>query len=112
MSKSAEDRWKRKQEKEADRKFANDIKFRDGWVCSICKKVMDRKQDLHCHHIIPRENRELRHDLMNGIALCCLHHKFSLEISPHKNAFEFFVWLEKNRPEQFWYLKEKVKNSI
>jgi 5-methylcytosine-specific restriction endonuclease McrA len=87
-------------EKEKDMDFSDIIKIRDGHKCVIC----GRSDHLNTHHIIPRENRATRHDLMNGITLCVLHHKFSLEISPHKNAFEFFLWLKKNRPEQFNYL--------
>ena len=96
----------RKLEKEQDKEFGKSVKDRDGWKCVICGDT----NKPNCHHIVPRENRELRHDFMNGITLCILHHKFSLKISPHKNAFEFFCWLEKNRPEQFLYLKDKVNN--
>lgn len=94
----------RKLEKEQDKEFGKAVKERDGWKCVICGDT----NKPNCHHILPRENRTLRHDLMNGITLCILHHKFSLKISPHKNAFEFFCWLEKNRLEQFLYLKDKV----
>lgn len=97
----------KKIEKEADILFAKVIKERDNWSCAVC----GRKDCLNTHHIIPREDRRTRHDLLNGITLCILHHKFSLEISPHKNAFEFFCWLEKNRPDQFTYLKQFLKFS-
>ena len=104
---SKEDKDRRKKEKEADIAFSKSVKARDFWQCAICNS----HENLHCHHILPRERRDLRHDFLNAITLCCLHHKFSLEISPHKNAFEFFVWLERNRPQQFEYLKGKVKMS-
>lgn len=88
-------------EKLQDKQFAIAVKNRDENKCVIC----GNSDKVNCHHIIPRENREFRHDLNNGISLCFLHHKFSLEISPHKNALAFFLWLEKNRPEQYFYLK-------
>jgi len=91
-------------EKEADIAFAKAVKDRDGWKCIIC----GTNENLHCHHILPRERKDIRHDLINGATLCCLHHKFSLLISPHKNAFEFFIWLQKNRFEQYCYLKSKA----
>lgn len=87
-------------EKELDIQFSKDIKQRDHWQCVICKS----KENLHCHHIIPREDRKLRYDMNNAITLCCLHHKFSLHISPHHNAFAFLHWLMINRQSQFNYL--------
>lgn len=104
LTKAQMEKALKREEKERDIQFAKDVKTRDGWQCVLCPN----RENLHCHHILPRERRDLRHDLKNGITLCCLHHKFSLEISPHKNAFEFFCWLEKFRPETFQYLKEKA----
>ena len=92
----------KKAEKQADIEFGKFIRTRDG-KCMIC----GRKDQLNAHHILPRERRETRHDERNAITLCILHHKFSLDISPHKNAFEFFVWYQANFPENFNYLKSK-----
>lgn len=94
LSKAA--RAEKKLEKQLDIAFALDVKERDNFECVICHS----KDRLNCHHIIPRENRLFRHNINNGITLCILHHKFSLEISPHKNAFAFFQWLIKNRIQQ------------
>ena len=91
-------------EKQKDIEFAREMKVRDG-RCAICGTT----SNLNTHHIMPREDRRLRHDPLNAINLCILHHKFSLEISPHKNALEFFLWLEKNRPEQLNYLRRFSK---
>lgn len=93
--------------KEQDKKFALDIKARDEFKCVICGDL----KNLHTHHILPREQKDVRHALLNGITLCCLHHKFSLKISPHKNAFEFFVWLAEHRPEQFNFCRSHLQRD-
>ena len=60
--------------------------------CAICGK----KELINAHHIIPRENRMFRWEIDNGIALCPKHHRFSLELSPHRNSFEFYRWWGQN----------------
>ena len=99
-----EEKELRKIEKNKDIAFAKEMKAKDGNKCAICGRV----EYLHTHHIIPREDREFRHDPMNVITLCAKHHKFSLDISPHRNAFCFFLWLMENRIEKFNYLKNKL----
>jgi predicted restriction endonuclease len=96
---------KRQEEKKQDEQFARDVKDRDDWKCVICGSPIR----VQTHHIIPRENRLYRHEMLNGITLCVLHHKFSLNISPHKNGFAFFLWLRINRSEQYKWLKENYK---
>ena len=78
------------------------------YKCAICG---DNKIK-HVHHIIPRENKEYRNNINNGIVLCPLHHKYSYNISPHKNPLAFFIWLEKNRFEQYNYLKIELEKII
>lgn len=98
------------------------VKTRDNNRCAICdaragdsyvnKKGKSLKVILNAHHIVPRENKELKFDIMNGITLCgnkLGHHNFSREISAHGNSFAFMVWLIRNRPEQVSYLIEKTK---
>jgi len=102
---------KRKQEKKErnkqDKIWREKIKQRDK-VCVICGS----KEKLNCHHIIPREVNEFRHDELNGILLCPAHHRyFKKQISAHQNSFVFYLWLQENRPKQFKYLKEKWENK-
>lgn len=73
------------------------VKARDDNKCVVCG---DTKL-LNAHHIIPREIKELRFKIENGISLCPLHHQFGLKISAHRNPFAFFAWLVINRPEQY-----------
>jgi hypothetical protein len=107
VNKTSEAKRIRKELKEADIAFALTVKSRDCWKCVICGS----DKNINCHHILPRERRDVRHNLLNGITLCVLHHKFSLNISPHKNAFEFFVWLSRNRVEQYIFCKSMCLNA-
>jgi len=90
--------------RKADARFALEIKRRDGFKCLICGST----RQLNTHHILPRERKDIRHNPLNAVTLCILHHKFSLNCSPHKNAFEFFVWLAEHRPEQYDFCVQNV----
>jgi len=90
-----------------DIEWANAVKDRDGRKCVIC----GNPERLNAHHIIVRENHSVKYDLMNGLSLCPLHHFFNRQISAHNNPLGLIMWLEKNRPEQLNYLKEKM-NAI
>ncbi len=87
--------------------WAKQVKYLDNNECAIC----DKKEYLNAHHIIPVEVEETRLDVLNGITLCPSHHKFSWLLSAHTNPLAFFVWLEENRPHQYEYLKNKIKNN-
>jgi hypothetical protein len=91
-----------------DKEWANAVKDRDGRKCVICGNT----EKLNAHHIIVRENHETKLDLQNGITLCCKHHLFCRAISAHNNPLGFFMWLEKNRPEQMAFVKEKLKDIL
>jgi hypothetical protein len=82
---------------------------RDGG-CIICgskkgdtyvnKKGKKIKVTLSAHHLIPREIKELKYDLDNLVTLCPTHHKYSLEISAHRNPLLFHHWMAFNRYDQ------------
>lgn len=78
---------------------------RDDFKCQVCKKKPDKP---HVHHIIPTQFKELMYDVMNGICLCFNHHKVG-KYSPHQNALWFYEWLKNEKPEQFKYLRDKMK---
>ena len=80
-----------------DKEWRLAVKKRDNSQCIVCK----RTDYINCHHIIPRENKTFRWNIDNGISLCPSHHKFSIELSPHKNPVAFFSWFQKNRKEQW-----------
>ena len=67
-----------------------------------------RTEYLNAHHIVPRENKEWKYSIDNGITLCVKHHKFGRRISAHCNPFAFLLWLEENRPEM--YALAKIRN--
>lgn len=91
-----------------DKQWAKAVKERDRHKCVICGST----ERLNSHHIIVRENHKTKFDLKNGITLCSKHHLFCRKISAHNNPIGFFVWLEKNRPYQFSYLKDKMEIII
>lgn len=80
-----------REQKEKDKEWALNIKNRDAWRCMICGDAFHP----NAHHIIPRENKEYRYELDNGITLCTKHHKFSRVLSAHNNPFAFFLWLRR-----------------
>ena len=86
-----------------DKQWANKVKERDNFKCVICGDT----ERLNAHHIIPREIHETKLDLQNGLSLCPKHHFFCRQISAHNNPLGLILWLMKNRPEQFNYVKEK-----
>ena len=105
MNKLKEAKEARKKLRKEDKAWSITIRNRANNRCEICGRD---EVTMNAHHIIPRENREFRHNLMNGICLCPKCHKYSFEISAHKNPLAFFKWLEKNKPKQYKYLKEMV----
>lgn len=91
-----------------DRLWAKLVKKRDNKQCVYCKS--DFKPN--AHHLIVRENHETKYDLDNGLTLCPKHHLFCRKISAHNNPLGLFVWLEENRPEQFEYVKEQMRQIL
>ena len=69
--------------------------------CIIC----GRTDIINVHHLIPREIKELKYDLDNLVCLCPNHHKYSYQISAHKNPFNFYIWFVNNRTSQFLRLQ-------
>jgi len=91
-------------EREKLKEWRRLVLLRDKGMCQIGKKKPNR---IHIHHIISRQVKELRYDVMNGIALCFYHHKVGVK-SPHQNALFFSAWLRKNKPEQYKYLMKRI----
>jgi hypothetical protein len=84
------------------------VRARDNNCCVICQ----RTDYVHAHHILPRELHTFRFNVDNGISLCPKHHKYSYELSPHKNPLAFFVWLHNNRHKQMCKLIYNVNEVI
>ena len=91
-------------ERENLKTWRKDVLKRDDFKCQICNKKVNKP---HVHHIIPKEFKELKLDIMNGLTLCFNHHKVG-RYSPHLNALWFYNWLKNNKPEQFKYLVTKI----
>ena len=95
-------------DREALKEWRKQVLKRDKGICQICKSKPSKP---HVHHIIPRQVKELRYDIKNGIALCFNHHKVGI-FSPHLNALWFNLWLRKNKPIQYNYLMKFVNLSM
>ena len=78
----------KKERNKKDNEWKEIVKKEFNNKCAYCGS----DKIVHCHHLIPREIKEFRHEPLNGILLCPLHHKFSLDMSPHRNPFYFIVW--------------------
>lgn len=98
-------RGKRKVTKE-DREWSSYVKLRDE-ICLVCGSEVN----LNAHHLIPREIKEFRYDIENGITLCPKHHRFSFELSAHQNPFAFMLWFRNTYPEWFNKIIKKI-NSL
>ena len=92
--------WRNK----ADEAWRKAVLTRDGDRCVVC----GTDRNLQVHHLFSRGRADTRHEVSNGITLCSAHHKWSREISPHKGPVAFFLWLQKNRPDQWEWLKKHV----
>ena len=113
-------KYLKKQERISKRKkllaWSTIVKERDQNTCQICgikSGELTKKGKpvvLNAHHIFAKEGAYsyLMFEIENGIALCQNCHRFSRTNSPHRQEFVFFVWLMKNKPEQFEYLKSKI----
>jgi len=102
-----EDRAVKRNNKQLKKNMVEDMFKRDGGVCVFCGKPVHLKHYQTCH-IIPEQFAETRYDLNNVLLACFYHHRVG-KYSMHNHPLWFVSWLEKNRPEQYSYLKEKLK---
>ena len=72
-----------------DELWSAKVKERAGGKCEICGK----DKYIQAHHIVPRTNFALRHDIENGVALCRRHHLYFA----HKDPLEFIEWAKLKR---------------
>jgi uncharacterized protein YlaI len=79
-------------------------------VCFVC----GTDKNLDAHHLCSKEMKDspLRFDLINGITLCKLHHKFSYHNSPHKQPLIFIEMFRFKFPERVKYLCEHCCDKV
>lgn len=99
----------RKQKKKLDKEAREKALFRYNQKCAV-PSCLETKR-LNAHHIIPREIIELRWDEDNLIVLCPRHHKFSRQLSAHKNSFAFCLFLQQVYPVQYYNLISKLRKN-
>lgn len=85
-----------------DREWAKAVKEKFGNKCIICGAT----KMLNAHHLIPRQIKEFKYDIRNGVALCPKHHRFSFELSAHQNPIMFIAWLKKEKPNLIFELND------
>lgn len=78
-----------------DKEWAKKVKERYYNKCAVCGST----KMLNAHHLIPRQIKQFKHDVRNGISLCPSCHRFSFKLSAHQNPIMFISWLNENRPE-------------
>ena len=91
-------------EREKHKEWREKILERDDYKCQICKRITGV---LNAHHIIPKQFKEFKYDVQNGICLCFQHHRVG-KYSPHQNALFFSLWLQVVKPKQYDYVLNKV----
>lgn len=72
-----------------------------GKKCIVCQKTDKEVYRIHCHHLIPREIKVLRHVVINGITVCPKCHKYSNQISAHKNPIQFLLYYQNKYPKRY-----------
>lgn len=76
------------------------ILVRQNATCAVC----GRTDKLQAHHLISRWVLQLRHNPLNGIVLCPIHHKWDRKISGHQGPMGLAWLLQKQKPEQWAWL--------
>lgn len=110
--KKRENKLKKRNIKNSIKEWKLQVIERDNWTCQKCLNKLESRKQCQPHHIISllgvkRNYPQLLKDINNGILLCYFCHKASPS-SPHQGALEFILWLEKNKPEQYKYLKDII----
>ena len=104
ITKAKQKKLDRRELKRQDKEWAKAVKERDGNKCVICGAT----KYLNAHHIIPREVKEMRHEIDNGLSLCPKHHKWNTLLSAHRNPLFFLLWFETERKTQYFNLLLKA----
>lgn len=87
----------KKERNKKDKEWREALKLEFDSKCIIC----GRTEFVHAHHLFPREIKELRHEVLNGVLLCAKHHKYDYKISAHKNPISFLEFYNIRYNERF-----------
>ncbi len=76
----------------------------------ICERCGARGVRLETHHIMGRSRYSLRWDLRNGVSLCFrCHYPDGMHSENAVKVEEFLEWIKGYRPDDWKYLKDKLK---
>lgn len=96
------------------------VRSRSHYACEFCGvkkgeiKINGKPVKIDAHHMMNRDitNCPLKFEINNGIALCDLHHKFSPDESFHMNPVVTMNWVQKNRPDSFFFILNNYKVRV
>jgi len=94
----------KKERNKKDREWRKLVLESCNFKCVICGATIRP----NAHHIIPRNFKETRWDVNNGIILCPKHHKFG-KFSAHKNGLWFIKFLQEHDRFKYNHLINKLK---
>ena len=100
----------RRELKKKDKEWAKLVKDRWDNRCMVCWHMFSitNTKYLNSHHLAPREIKELRHDVRNGICVCVRHHKFDRFFSFHRNPLLMINWMLEYKLDDMDYLLTKL----
>ena len=104
LAKSRADHYSSLWMRKADRQWS--INIHSAGKCAIC----GGHSYLQAHHLIPREIKQYRYSIENGILLCVKHHKYDYVISAHKNPLAFTIWLQNKKIEVWNWVVDAINN--
>ena len=101
--------------RKADDKWKAAIRKRDVH-CVICGKGLAlgegfKAPRLNAHHLIPKEFKDYRWDLDNGMLLCVHHHTLG-KLSAHKNPLWFVMWMRKYQRAKLGWMWAIMRESV
>ena len=84
-------------------RWSNAVRERDGG-CVIC----GAKTTADAHHLLPKEYfAQFSTDIMNGVSLCKLCHKYSHRAA-HRNAFYFVEMINQKSHDQYIWVMSRI----
>lgn len=92
----------------ADRLWSLKVKSVFGNKCAVC----GASENLNSHHIEPRTSSAIiRWDVLDGISLCVIHHKYGRDAA-HKSTIFFYEFIRKKLPNVVEYIKPLRKFEL
>ena len=101
--------------------WSEQVRKRSNNCCEYCNRKVGEtdKEDkilrkIDAHHLQSRKVKDnpLKFDILNAVAVCPLHHKFSCNESFHRAPVITINWLIKKFPERFEHVLINYNNNV